>query len=177
MKKGILFCFIIILSFTIISCSKNKADKTSRIRLLDMLPISETLENKRIAKKVIEGIKEKDVDKIKNLFSKQSLSEIPDIDGQIKILIDSVNKINIKEYQIDNGFEGMHWERGIIEEWSRCCFIWYPNYEDSKYRMIITYYKTNLINPDLEGIICIEFYQGEKYDDLVEIIKIGNNEV
>lgn len=177
MKKGILFCFIIMLAFTTISCSKNKADKTSRIRLLDMLPISETMENKRIAKKVIEGIKEKDVDKIKALFSKQSLSEIPDIDDQIKILIDSVNKINIKEYQIDNGFEGMSREGGITEELSRSCFIWYPNYEDRKYRMIISYYKINLKDPGLEGIVSIEFDQQEKNSDAVEIIGIGNRKI
>lgn len=42
MKKGILFCFIIMLAFTTISCSKNKADKTSRIRLLDMLPLAKS---------------------------------------------------------------------------------------------------------------------------------------
>ena len=179
MKKEILY--LIILSVTFLSCTKVKAiegvSQNSRTILLDKLSVSTTKDNKEIAERVIEGIREKDIDKIKNLFSKQSLSEIPDIDNQIKKLIDCVNEANINEYEIDNGFEGISREFGTTEELSRSLFIWYPNYEDCKYRIIISYYKINLKEPELEGIVSIKFYQQEKYNEPVEIIKIGDREI
>lgn len=177
-KKSLFVLCCIFISATILSCSKNKAVEgsfqTSRTRLLDILLNSETEDNKEIAEKVIEGIKEKDIDKIKALFSKQSLSEISDIDNQIKKLIDFVNEANINEYEIDNGFEGMSRGGGVTEELSRSCFIWYPNYKDHKFRIIIYYYKINLKEPELEGVVSIGVYQQEKYSEPVEIIKIGN---
>lgn len=179
MKKEILY--LIILSVTFLSCTKVKAIEgvfqNSRTILLDKLSVSTTKDNKEIAERVIEGIREKDIAKIKNLFSKQSLSEIPDIDNQIKKLIDCVNESNINEYEIDNGFEEISREFGTTEELSRSLFIWYPNYEDCKYRIIISYYKINLNAPELEGIVSIKFYQQEKYNEPVEIIKIGDREI
>ncbi len=181
MKKEIWFLLIVFISSIFISCSKNNiiegTFQTSRTKLLDKLTKSETKDNKEIGEKVIEGIKEKDSDKIKVLFSKQSQAEISDIDNQIKKFIEYVNEANINEYEIDNGFEGMSREYGTTEKLSRKFFIWYPNYEDNKYRIIISYYKINLKNPELEGVVSIKFYQQEKYNEPVEIIKIGNREV
>ena len=60
---------------------------------------------------------------------------------------------------------------------SRKCFVYYPNYEGRKFRMNVSYYKINLNEPDLEGVVSIEFYQQEKYNEPVEIIIIGNRRV
>ncbi len=43
--------------------------------------------------------------------------------------------------------------------------------------MNVSYYKINLNEPDLEGVVSIEFYQQEKYNEPVEIIIIGNRRV
>lgn len=181
MQKAILFFLIVLVSTTFLSCSKVKAFEgsfqTARTKLLDKLSVSTTKDNKEIAGKIVEGIKEKDVAKIKSLFSKQSLAEMPDIDNQIKQLIEFVNKTNINEYEIKNGFEGMSREYGVTEKLSRKCFVYYPNYESRKFRMNISYYKINLNEPDLEGVVSIEFYQQEKYNEPVEIIIIGNRRV
>lgn len=141
------------------------------------LSADETKDNNEISEKIIDGIFSKDVEKIKNLFSKQSSLEISDIDAQIKRLIDLVNETNIKEYKIKNGFEGMSREYGKIEELSRVCFIWFPNYEESKYRINIDYYKINLKEPEMEGLVNIRFYKQIKYEDPELIIEIGNKRV
>jgi phage pi2 protein 07 len=143
MQKAILFFLIVLVSTTFLSCSKVKAFEgtfqTARTKLLDKLSVSTTKDNKEIAGKIVEGIKEKDVVKIKSLFSKQSLAEMHDIDKK--------------------------------------CFVYYPNYEGRKFRMNVSYYKINLNEPDLEGVVSIEFYQQEKYNEPVEIIIIGNRRV
>ena len=141
------------------------------------LSADETKDNNEISEKIIDGIFSKDVEKIKNLFSKQSSLEISDIDAQIKRLIDLVNETNIKEYKIENGFEEMSREYGKIEELSRVCFIWFPNYEESKYRINIDYYKINLKEPEMEGLVNIRFYKQIKYEDPELIIEIGNKRV
>lgn len=178
MKKGLLIFLIIFISTAFFSCSKSNgiesSFQTTRTKLLDKLSVSTTKDNKEIAEKVIEGIKENDIDAIKNLFSEKSLSKIHDIDNQIKKLIELVNEIHINEYEIKNGFEGISREYGTTEELSRSCFIWYPNYEDCKYRMIISYCKINLKEPESEGIFSIKFYKQERYNDPIEIIEIEN---
>ena len=179
-KKAIILFLSILFSFS--SCSKKSEliptlIQNSRTRLLDKLTSSETKDNNEISEKIIDGIFSKDVEKIKNLFSKQSSLEISDIDAQIKRLIDLVNETNIKEYKIENGFEGMSREYGKIEELSRVCFIWFPNYEESKYRINIDYYKINLKEPEMEGLVNIRFYKQIKYEDPELIIEIGNKRV
>ena len=66
---------------------------------------------------------------------------------------------------------------GKIEELSRVCFIWFPNYEESKYRINIDYYKINLKEPEMEGLVNIRFYKQIKYEDPELIIEIGNKRV
>ena len=181
MKKVIIIISVSIL-FSFFSCSKNNKQnpeliQNSRTRLLDKLTPSETKDNKEISEKVIEGIFSKDIDKIKILFSKQSLLEISDIDNQIKELIDFVNETNIKEYEIQNGFQGMSREMWTTEKLARSCFIWFPNYEEHQYRLNIDYYKINLKEPELEGVVNIRFYKQIKYEDAETIIEIGNRRV
>ena len=91
--------------------------------------------------------------------------------------IDLVNETNVKEYKIDNGFEGMSRVHGKIEELSRICFIWFPNYEEHKYRINIDYYKTNLKDPEMEGLVSIRYYKQFKDKDPELIIEIGNKRV
>ena len=168
MKKNLFFLMVLLISvFT--ACDN----------VLNYLTVvdKETKDNNEISEKIIDGIFSKDVEKIKNLFSKQSSLEISDIDAQIKRLIDLVNETNIKEYKIENGFEGMSMEYGKIEELSRVCFIWFPNYEESKYRINIYYYKINLKEPEMEGLVNIRFYKQIKYEDPELIIEIGNKRV
>ena len=178
MKKQIA---IIILSVFLFSCSKTKqlstATQNSRTKLLDKLAVSTTRDNKELAGQIITGILTKDIDKIKLLFSKQSLLEISDLDNQIKDLIDLVNETDIKEYEIENGFEGMSREMGVTEKLSRSCFIWFPNYEESQYRIIIEYYKINLETPELEGVVSISLYKQIKYESPETIIKIGDRKI
>lgn len=122
----------------------------------------------RVLVKILTAVENKDRDALKDIFSKEALTQIDDIDEKLDIFIETFPKWE-KNYDAGFGGVGKHANRGEITRWVKGTF----DFESCgrEYVLYFIYYTDADEDPDKLGMSLLQIYEDHTpgYDRSVSI--------
>lgn len=110
----------------------------------------------RVLVRLLQAVDEKDRDTIKEMFSKEALDNIDDMDEKIDLFIETFPTWECK-YDPSFGGMGKHANRGIITKWIKPTFDFES--EGRQYVLKFIYFTRADENPDQLGLSMIQIYE------------------